>query len=78
MKVEVISDKEWYGKPAWRRVRCSAEHMNTSFSAADILRKPELKQCKHSAVVKVDGKPMCRIHGGFAVLLEVVKRGGEF
>lgn len=74
MKVELLPDDQ-VGRFNFRGLRCTADHANSVYSTADLIRKPELKKCKHGAVVRVDGKPMCRIHAGFHTLKVAVDKG---
>lgn len=75
MKVEIIPDSEIH-RYHWKNPRCGHKTASSPYSPTELLRKPQLNQCKHGAVVRVDNVPMCRIHAGFTVLLHVVENKG--
>lgn len=75
MQVVLLPDDVVVGRH-WNRLRCTADHSNGAWSASDLIKKPELKRCKHGAVVIVDGMPMCKIHAGFKLLKQVLDNGG--
>lgn len=72
MKVEVVT--EYDPTRGWRNLGCSADHKQEHYEWA-LARNPNLKKCKLSAIVRVDGVALCRIHAGFKLIAYAVDKG---